>query len=69
MRKTRIDGWSGSASICLALLVIAGCVTRADFEKVRRDVVDIKRGAVAHGGGERVADIGARLDALEARLE
>jgi tol-pal system protein YbgF len=69
MGTTRIGCRLGKLLIGIALLATSGCVTPADFEKVRRDVTDLKRGAGGPAGGQRVADIGARLDALEARLE
>jgi tol-pal system protein YbgF len=69
MRSTRIAVWRGVAGIVLALAITTGCVTPADFEKVRRDVVDLKRGESSQGSNARVADIGTRLDALEAQLE
>ena len=69
MKIGRIADWRSRLLIGVALGMTSGCVTPADFEKVRRDVVDLKRGGGAQAGGERVADLGARLDALEARLE
>ena len=70
MRRTGIGLWRRNLAIGVALAATAGCVTPADFEKVRRDVVDLKRGGAGNpAGGERVADLGARLDAIEARLE
>ena len=62
----------GSSVLWLALPLAVGCVTVADFRKVERDVIDIKR-AVKVGGKapprERLAELAARLDALERRSE
>jgi tol-pal system protein YbgF len=70
MRRGRIGTWRAALVAGLALAVTSACVTPAEFEKVRRDVVDLKRGGGSgRDGAERVADLGARLDALESRLE
>jgi len=62
----------GYAALVLALPLVTGCVTIADFRKVQRDVVDLKRNA-ARGGGEapreRLAEIAVRVDALEQEIE
>jgi tol-pal system protein YbgF len=52
----------------LALLATAasGCVSVAEFRKLERDVYTMKRGGGA--GGERVADLRAELEAIDARL-
>jgi tol-pal system protein YbgF len=58
----------GYAALVLALPLATGCVTIADFRKVQRDVVDLKRNAARSGGGaprERLAELAARIDALE----
>lgn len=62
----------GYAALVLALPLVTGCVTVADFQKVRRDVVDLKRNAAKTGGGaprERLAELAARIDALEQETE
>jgi tol-pal system protein YbgF len=62
----------GYAALILALPLMTGCVTVADFRKVQRDVIDLKRNVAKGGGGaprERVADLAARLDALEQENE
>ena len=62
----------GYAAFVLALPLVTGCVTVAEFRKVQRDVVDLKRNEVRSGGGaprERLAEIAARIDALEQESE
>jgi len=62
----------GSAALFLVLPLVAGCVTVADFRKVQRDVIDLKRNAARTGGAaprERLADLAARIDALEQENE
>jgi tol-pal system protein YbgF len=58
----------GTTAFVLVLPLVAGCVTVADFRKVQRDVVDLKRSA-GRGGGEvpreRLAELAVRVDALE----
>jgi tol-pal system protein YbgF len=60
------------AALVLALPLVTGCVTVADFRKVQREVVDLKRNAAQSGGGaprERLAELAARIDALEQESE
>jgi tol-pal system protein YbgF len=60
------------AVMALALPLVTGCVTVADFRKVEREVIDLKRDAAQTGGAaprERVADLAVRLDALEQENE
>ena len=60
------------AALVLALPLVTGCVTVADFRKVQRDVVDLKRNAAQSGGEaprERLAELAARIDALEQESE
>ena len=62
----------GYAALVLGLPLLTGCVTVADFRKVERDVVDLKRNAQRGGGGaprERLAELAARIDALEQETE
>jgi tol-pal system protein YbgF len=62
----------GCAVLVLALPLVTGCVTVADFRKVQRDVVDLKRDAGRTGGEaprERLAELAARVDALEQEAE
>jgi tol-pal system protein YbgF len=62
----------GYAALVLALPLLTGCVTVADFRKVQREVVDLKRNAARSGGGaprERLAELAARVDALEQENE
>ncbi|MBW2495235.1 MAG: tol-pal system protein YbgF [Deltaproteobacteria bacterium] len=62
----------GYAALVLALPLLTGCVTVAEFRKVQRDVIDLKRNAAKGGEGaprERVADLAVRLDALEQENE
>ena len=62
----------GYAALVLALPLVTGCVTVADFRKVQRDVVDLKRDAARSGGAaprERLAELAARVDALEQESE
>ena len=63
----------------LALLALAGgplatgCVTVAEYRKLERDVIDLRRGSGVGGmGGERLAELSAQVESLEqqiARLE
>ena len=47
----------------------AGCVTVAEFRKLERDVIDLKRGGGAAGAsGERVAEMSAQVESLEQQL-
>jgi tol-pal system protein YbgF len=60
------------AAIALTLPLLTGCVTVADFRKVQRDVVDLKRNSAQSGGEaprERLAELAARIDALEQEAE
>jgi len=76
---SEIEGKGGNrmnrsyAVLVLALPLATGCVTVADFRKVQRDVIDLKRNAAQGGGGgtssERLADLGVRIDALEQENE
>jgi len=62
----------GYAALVLALPLVTGCVTVAEFRKVQRDVVDLKRDAAKSGGGaprERLAELAVRIDALEQESE
>ena len=62
----------GYAALVLALPLLTGCVTVADFRKVQREVVDLKRNAARSGGGaprERLAELAVRVDALEQENE
>jgi tol-pal system protein YbgF len=54
------------AAIAILATAASGCVSVAEFRKLERDVYTMKRGAGA--GGERVADLRAELDAIDARL-
>ena len=54
------------------VLVTTGCVTVAEFRKLERDVIDMKRGGRAGGAApprERMAELATRLDALEREME
>jgi len=61
--------------ICLMLLlllpVLMSCATVAEHRKLERRVDAMQRGGVQSGGGERerVADLAARFDAMEAELQ
>jgi len=62
----------GTAAIVLALPLLTGCVTVAEFRKVQRDVIDLKRNQAQSGSAapnERVAELAVRLDALEQQDE
>jgi tol-pal system protein YbgF len=62
----------GYTALVLVLPLVTGCVTVADFRKVQRDVVDLKRNAARSGGGaprERLAELAARVDVLEQEAE
>jgi tol-pal system protein YbgF len=46
-----------------------GCVTVAEFRKLERDVIDLKRGGGGEAGGdERIADLSAQVVSLEQQL-
>lgn len=57
----------GSAGLAMALSVLlSGCVTPADHEKLRRRVIDMERsGGAAGGGRERLAEIASQMAQLE----
>jgi tol-pal system protein YbgF len=58
--------WVSSIAV---LFFATGCVTVAEFRKLERQVIDLKRADRAGGGAaprERVADLSVRIDALEA---
>jgi tol-pal system protein YbgF len=62
----------GFAALVLALPLATGCVTVAEFRKVQRDVIDLKRAQAAGGGAApnaRLAELAARLDTLEQQEE
>jgi tol-pal system protein YbgF len=49
----------------LALALLAGCVTPAEHEKLRRRVIDMERGGAAGESRERVAELAAHVATLE----
>jgi tol-pal system protein YbgF len=53
--------------IALGVAALTGCVAPADFRRLERDVLDMKRGPSAAGDvdGDRLADVGAQLDELQ----
>jgi tol-pal system protein YbgF len=53
------------AGIALLAIGASGCVSVAEHRKLERDVYALKRGG---SGGERVADLRAELDAIDARI-
>ncbi|MDH3211265.1 MAG: tol-pal system protein YbgF [Myxococcales bacterium] len=57
-------------AIALVLMPLAaGCVTVAEFRKLERDVIDLKRGGgVAGASGARVAEMSAQVESLEQQL-
>jgi tol-pal system protein YbgF len=57
--------------VLLLLPMLSGCVTPAEFRKLERQVIDIKRGrsTASPGGRERLAELGTRLEALEQEAE
>jgi tol-pal system protein YbgF len=62
----------GYAALVLALPLVTGCVTVADFRKVEREVMDLKRNGARSGGEaprERLAELAVRVDALEQEIE
>jgi tol-pal system protein YbgF len=61
----------GSLVIVLVLPLLSGCVTPAEFRKLEREVIDLKRGRGAGGNSsrERLAELAARMDALETESE
>ncbi len=62
----------GFAALVLALPLTTGCVTVAEFRKVQRDVIDLKRAQTGGGAAApnaRLAELAARLDALEQQEE
>lgn len=60
------------AAIALALGALAtGCVTVAEFRKLEREVIDMKRGGGGGGlgvGSERLADLAAQVESLESQI-
>lgn len=57
----------------MALIAVAtglcGCVTVAEFRKLEREVLAMKRGSsVGQGSQQRVADLGAQYEALDGRI-
>lgn len=69
MRITRRLGSCGMA--CVALGLLTACVTPAEHRKLVRRVQVLEGGGAASGdaGRTRVADLAARLDAIERELE
>jgi tol-pal system protein YbgF len=65
MGVARTSRWAQTAAAVALLLPATGCVTHAEHEKVRRKVVDLERSGSAAGSRERVAELGARVTALE----
>jgi tol-pal system protein YbgF len=62
----------GSLVLLLAVPLALGCVTLAEHRKVERAVMDLQRASNTSGGStsrERLADLAARLDALEQNTE
>ncbi|HXV36755.1 MAG TPA: tol-pal system protein YbgF [Myxococcota bacterium] len=72
MERNRATQGVCAALLTAAVLLQAGCVTVADFRKLQRDVMDLKRGGGSSGAGgsaQRLADLSSRLDALEQENE
>jgi tol-pal system protein YbgF len=72
MERNRATQGVSAALLAAAVLLQAGCVTVADFRKLQRDVMDLKRGGGSSGAGgsaQRLADLSSRLDALEQENE
>ena len=61
MRATRIGDWRGNAGDRRRARGDIGCVTPADFEKVRRDVMDLKRGGAGAAGRRSASPTWARV--------
>jgi tol-pal system protein YbgF len=64
------------AMAAAVILSATGCVSVAEFRKLEREVLQMRRGGGAPAARERVADLGvdlatvnARIDALEGRVE
>ena len=63
--------WASTVFL-LTLPLLVGCVTVADHRKLQREVIDLKREGANRGGPaprERMADLAARIDALEQEVE
>jgi TolA-binding protein len=60
-------GWSLTL---LAAAGLSGCVTVAEYRKLEREVLTLKRQSSLQAGGpeERLAELGAEFDAIEARV-
>jgi tol-pal system protein YbgF len=66
MEIDRIAHWAALALPVLALTT--GCVTVAEFRKLDREVLDMKRRAAGSASGERIADLAAQVDSLEREI-
>jgi len=66
-------GRGGLAALCIAALgaaMLAGCVSVTEYRKLEKDVRTLQaKQPTAPGGREQVADLGARMDSLQAELQ
>src|SRR5215469_16206446 len=53
----------------LATLLLGGCVSISEYRKLERDVRTLQAKQGGSGGRDQVADLGARMDSLQADLQ
>ncbi len=59
----------GLGAAWIAAVLLSGCVSVAEFRKLEREVLTMKRDStLGRGSQERVADLGAEFEALDARI-
>ena len=68
--SARMIGGLGVLCIgALAMLLLGGCVSISEYRKLERDVHTLQAKQGGTGGREQVADLGARMDSLQADLQ
>ena len=71
MDSRGVARWAAIALALGPLAAVTGCVTVAEFRKLEREVIDMNRAGGGGGpgaGSERLADLAAQVESLEAQI-
>ncbi len=71
MDSRGVARWAAIALVLGPLAAVTGCVTVAEFRKLEREVIDMNRAGGGGGpgaGSERLADLAAQVESLEAQI-